>query len=481
MDTKQDISGFVRNALKGDREAFGEIISRYQGAVCAMAYAATGDIKASEDLAQETFIRAWRKLGGLREPGKFGGWIGTIARNTIINYQRSLSRRREDSTQPVSLETFASPDPSPRDRAISLEQQELLWRTLSELPDDYREPMVMFYRQGKSCAAVAEVLAIPENRVRQRLHAGRQMLRERMAAFVEEALEQTTPGKAFTIAVLAALPATAPQAAAAVIAGTAAKGSVAAHVAGGMALIGSILGPVLGIIGAVIGIRTSLSAARSPRERRYMRRSVVSIGVVAPVSFILGVLGTRAFLSEYRSSPNPTVLLLILAGAAIVFLLTLILLTVRFNRRIRRIREEEGTLEELAESGVHRSENRHTPGALSGAVGGGLVGSVAWTIPSSMSYGPWWMSLFFMGVTVACVVRFSLEMIRSPERFFAIARAAVLCSCGINMIGIAHFWAPAGGDAYMTVLAPMLIILGTGALLVALLHRREHRIRHASK
>jgi len=72
--TVQDVA-LVAGALAGNREAFGQLVSRYQSSVCSLAYSACGNISQSEDMAQETFIIAWRKLEELEEPAKFKSWL----------------------------------------------------------------------------------------------------------------------------------------------------------------------------------------------------------------------------------------------------------------------------------------------------------------------------------------------------------------------------------------------------------------------
>ena len=70
----------VARSLAGDRNAFGEIVARYQSLVCSLAYSATGSLSQSEDLAQDTFLAAWKQLAALREPAKLRSWLCGIAR-----------------------------------------------------------------------------------------------------------------------------------------------------------------------------------------------------------------------------------------------------------------------------------------------------------------------------------------------------------------------------------------------------------------
>ena len=197
----------VAGSLSGNRDAFGHIVARYQSLVCSLAYSATGSLGQSEDLAQETFITAWKHLGHLREHHKLRAWLCGIARNRINNFLRREGREPIHSAEPLEIapETRA-PEPLPGEQAISNEEAAILWRSLERIPELYREPLVLFYREHQSIEAVAQNLDLTQDAVKQRLSRGRKMLQEQMLAFVEGALEKTAPGKTFTLGVVAALP-----------------------------------------------------------------------------------------------------------------------------------------------------------------------------------------------------------------------------------------------------------------------------------
>jgi RNA polymerase sigma factor (sigma-70 family) len=218
----------VSESLSGNRDAFGQIVAQYQSLICSLAYSATGSLSQSEDLAQETFLAAWKQLADLREPEKLRAWLCGIARN-LINY--SLRRQgREPSHAAESLETLEeppSPEPLPPDQAIGREEEAILWRSLERIPEIYREPLVLFYRKHQSIEAVAQGLELSEDAVKQRLSRGRKLLHEQVLAFVEGALERTNPDRAFTAGVLAALPALAATAKSATAGVTAAKSGAA--------------------------------------------------------------------------------------------------------------------------------------------------------------------------------------------------------------------------------------------------------------
>jgi RNA polymerase sigma factor (sigma-70 family) len=282
----------VSASLSGNRDAFGQIVARYQSLVCSLAFSATGSLSQSEDLAQETFVTAWKQLTGLREPEKLRAWLCGIARNLINDSLRK--QRREPSHRAESLEDIFechSPGPLPVEQAISNEELAILWRSLERIPEIYREPLVLFYREEQSVERVAEALELSEDAVHQRLSRGRKLLQEHFLTFVEGALKQTTPGKTFTLAVLASLPGLAISAKAAT-ATAAAKGSATAKAAGSMAFFAVMTGPLVVLLPNYVGYRIGLAGARSDEERRFIKAffrkvAVTTLGLFIPFAAVV--------------------------------------------------------------------------------------------------------------------------------------------------------------------------------------------------
>src|SRR5580698_3282741 len=275
----------VRLGVQGDRDAFGRLVARYQSPVCALAYSACGNVSQSEDLAQETFIVAWRKLSDLREPEKFKFWLFGIARNLISNTARKQTRNPLASAAPLDEElTMPAPALNPAGHAISREEEEILWRSLEHIPEAYREPLVLFYREHQSIEQVAATLELSEEAARQRLSRGRKLLQEQVVAFVEGALARTNPGQAFTLAVMAALPVTlASSAKAAAVAAAAKGGAAVTGTSFGSVVFGILCGPALGFLSGFFGWREGLKNTRTPRERALTKR----FGIIILVGGIL--------------------------------------------------------------------------------------------------------------------------------------------------------------------------------------------------
>jgi RNA polymerase sigma factor (sigma-70 family) len=333
----------VARSLLGNSEAFGQIVGRYQSLICSLAYSATGSLGESEDLAQETFITAWKHLRHLREAAKLRAWLCGIARNRIHNFLRREGREPVRRAEEIDAEHESiGHEPIPADHAISKEEAQILWRSLERLPELYREPLILFYREGESVERVAIELELSEDAVKQRLSRGRKLLADEVTAFVEGALKLSAPGKAFTLGVLAALPLMTTSAKAAAIAATAAKGSAAAKTAGIASLFSAIGSPLLILLGTYFGYKLERDTATSDLGRefakKFYRLMAFSIGGFFLAILALGVLGKPLLPSQ------AAVYVGLLIGLGVIYLFVVLALCIwalRFQNRIREKRSGE--------------------------------------------------------------------------------------------------------------------------------------------
>ncbi|HUG11624.1 MAG TPA: sigma-70 family RNA polymerase sigma factor [Opitutaceae bacterium] len=348
----------VAACLAGDRSAFAPIVQRYQRLLCSIAYASTGQLGHSEDLAQETFVEAWRQLSKLREPEKLRPWLCGILRHKISRLRRSDVREPASQAEPLDAagELVAEDEPV-ADAAVRQEEQAILWSALERIPESYREPLVLYYREHKSVEHVAVALDLSEDVVKQRLSRGRKILQEHVLAFVEGALARSTPGKLFTVAVLAALPAFATPAKAAGLGAAAAHGGMLVKSVGLAALITSLSG----VVSAVLGLRASLDQARTPAERR----AVVKV----TIGFFFGALGFLAVIYALREgafhwSDNRKLLAILtqvlVLGFIVAWPLTLreVMRRIRVLRSAERRRHPESFLDSRDQRGSAASEYR---------------------------------------------------------------------------------------------------------------------------
>jgi len=295
MDMTTKVSGdsdaqLVEWTLSGDRSAFAKIVTRYQSLICSITYSGTGSLSLSEDLAQETFLAAWKQLSELRDPVRLRSWLCGIARFLVGKEYRR--QRREPVHAAATLDCIQerpSLAASPATQAISREEESILWRALERVPDVYREPLILFYREDKSIESVAAELELSEDAVKQRLSRGRKLLREEVIAFVEGALSRTAPGQGFSSSVVAMLPA-APMATAG--AGLAGKGATLVK----SSSAASWLAPLLPFAGLVAGLSVnwlSSGAAPTARERRFQRLAFLAMLIFSVAWSVPGQIAMR--------------------------------------------------------------------------------------------------------------------------------------------------------------------------------------------
>jgi RNA polymerase sigma factor (sigma-70 family) len=325
----------VSRALSGDRESFNQIVVRYQTLICSLAYNGLGNLGQSEDVAQETFITAWKRLGHLREPGKLRGWLCGIVRNLVL---KSLDREGREPVQ--NAETLETVDESPAthvlpsEEAISKEEEAILWRSLQNIPSLYREPLILFYREHRSIETVAEELGLSVDAVKQRLSRGRGLLQQEVQAFVEKTLRRTAPNQRFSGAVLAALPA-APAATAGL--GAASKGAAAAK----SGLLGTWLAPLFGILSGITAHWLIARAAPTVQERRLKRAAFIGFWIFVLVWCIPGQLGMGALSRHFGWSDRAY--FRAMAGFWWFYAMAVATFSILMFRRISAIRQENET------------------------------------------------------------------------------------------------------------------------------------------
>jgi RNA polymerase sigma factor (sigma-70 family) len=275
----------VSRSVAGDRDAFSRIVSRYQILICSLAYNRLGNLGQSEDVAQETFITAWKHLRLLREPEKLRSWLCGIVRNRLHKYVQRETR--EPASRGDSLELVQetpNTEAQPSEQAIDREEEAILWRALERMPELYREPLILYYRENQSINEVALALELTEDTVKQRLSRGRKLLQEEVQAFVEQTLRRTAPGQKFSGAVLAALPI-----APAATVGGGAVGKGAAVAKGGflgMSLVS--LAPFFAMFAGLVSQWFLIRATSTGRQRRIQLVKITAFFILAPGSVMVG-------------------------------------------------------------------------------------------------------------------------------------------------------------------------------------------------
>ena len=177
----------TRRARSGDPAAFEALVVRYQDRVFRLARRLTGSSHDAEEVAQDTFLRVFRRLSTFRGEARFSTWLYRIATNTALMLRRGRARRKTESLEDY-LPRFdrdgrhaRNVDHGRASRADEILDRDRLARgaqaALKRLPDLYRTPFVLRDLEEMSTAEVASVLSISADTVRQRVHRARLMLR----------------------------------------------------------------------------------------------------------------------------------------------------------------------------------------------------------------------------------------------------------------------------------------------------------------
>jgi RNA polymerase sigma factor (sigma-70 family) len=296
-------------AARGNQDAYGRIVSACQNTVTAIAYAITRDVQASEDIAQEAFLRAWQRLDRLKNSASFLPWLRQITRNLARDYLRTQHHKpMSGEAAELAITLTADPSPSPAERLLRTEEEIAAADIISSLPEDSRETLLLFYREGQSSLQVAELLGLSDAAVRKRLSRARGIVREEMLKRFGEFARSTAPGAAFTVLVVSGLMGAAPVASAAIAIGAGAVGVGSASagklgasglgvssLSGGTAMgtlmgaydtlahggvtagfsLGAVIGGVVGgALGTYVGGRLLLSFADTETERAQLRRFI---------------------------------------------------------------------------------------------------------------------------------------------------------------------------------------------------------------
>ncbi|WAC64571.1 sigma-70 family RNA polymerase sigma factor [Pseudoxanthomonas sp. SL93] len=234
-------------AARGSQEAYGRIVLACQNTVTAIALAITRDVQASEDIAQEAFLKAWQQLDRLKNAASFLPWLRQITRNLARDYLRTNhGRPLSGEAADIAIGMAADPSPSPAENLLQTEEERVASDIISALPEESRETLLLFYREGQSSQQVATLLGLSDAAVRKRLSRARASVREELMARFGDFARSSAPSAAFAMVVVGALAGAMPAASAATVIGSGVLGT-------GLGKLGSSGITAGGVSGGVAG------------------------------------------------------------------------------------------------------------------------------------------------------------------------------------------------------------------------------------
>ena len=175
-------ASLIRQAQRGDRKAFAELVHRHREGVVGMVYRMVGDVHLAEDVAQDTFIRAWNSLPRYKPVSPFRNWLLRIASNRTMDLLR-----RERETMDIEDLSIPSAANGPEAAVLGSERATQVQHAIMKLPAASRVVLILREYQGLSYQEIASLLNIPKGTVMSRLNYARKKLQQTLLVYLEAA------------------------------------------------------------------------------------------------------------------------------------------------------------------------------------------------------------------------------------------------------------------------------------------------------
>ena len=176
----------IKQVLKGDQDAFAEVIELYKDKVFQICFRMLGNRHEAEDIAQEAFIRAYVNIHTFNQKRKFSTWLYRIATNLCIDRIRKkkpdyyLDAEVKGTEGLTMYSQVAAEGQLPEEEVEEMELQAEIQRQILKLPDKYRSVIVLKYIEELSLQEISEILDLPLGTVKTRIHRGREALRKQL-------------------------------------------------------------------------------------------------------------------------------------------------------------------------------------------------------------------------------------------------------------------------------------------------------------
>ncbi len=178
---KDDVE-LIQRTLSGDENAFSILVKRYQKGVHALAWRKIGDYHIAEEITQDTFLQAHKKLASLKNPSQFPGWLYVIADRLCRSWfrKRKLNMQSLESISETALEKtdYANYVCEQREETAVECQREIVQRLMAKLPESERTVMVLYYLGEMSCKEISKFLGVSPHTVKSRLRRARERLKD---------------------------------------------------------------------------------------------------------------------------------------------------------------------------------------------------------------------------------------------------------------------------------------------------------------
>jgi F-type H+-transporting ATPase subunit beta len=187
----RDLRDWVAAAQNGDKEAFSEIVKRFQDMAYGIAYTMLGDTGLAQDAAQEAFIAAYLNLAALREPAAFPGWF----RRVVIKHSDRERRGRKPSYPFDESTELSTTAPDPMRTLEASENRNQIHKAIAELPAIQKQIITLFYLRDYSQKEIEDFLELPVGSIKKHLFTARKKLKGRLETMVETQIQSNRPSQ----------------------------------------------------------------------------------------------------------------------------------------------------------------------------------------------------------------------------------------------------------------------------------------------
>ncbi len=179
----------IEAVLGGNTERFRELVEHYKGFSISLAYSMTGDFELANEIAQDSFVKAYENLAKLLDRNKFHSWLYGVIKNTSYVHLKKRKRARGVSYDSMVESQMALPDEkilSPDLQMMSEQRAERVWQAIRSLNEKYQDVILLFHFHSKSYEEIGAILGLEQKGVDSRLRRARLMLKDKLKSLINE-------------------------------------------------------------------------------------------------------------------------------------------------------------------------------------------------------------------------------------------------------------------------------------------------------
>ncbi len=186
IDMNASDKQLIQLAIEGNQKAYEELLRKYHGVIYHLIYKMVGNKEETEDLVQETFVKAFHSLKSFKEEFAFSTWLYKIATNHTIDLLRKKKLQTYSLDEPVKIKEgevnreYPDENYSPEKVLLSGETTEIILRSIEALPEKYRRVINLRHKEDKSYEDISAFLQVPVGTVKARLFRARELLKKEL-------------------------------------------------------------------------------------------------------------------------------------------------------------------------------------------------------------------------------------------------------------------------------------------------------------